>query len=75
MEKDENKFEVLLPFKHLNEEHNEITITSKNIVYGEACDGYGMQLNEFGEKNREKVKEVCFEISKKFKELEILING
>ena len=73
--KDENKFEVVLPFKHMNKDHNEITINSKNIMYGEACEGYGMQLTEKGEKNRDKVKEVCFEISKKFKELDKLINN
>lgn len=58
---------VTMPFRHLGAKNTEVQIEGENIIYGEVCNGYGLQVND--ETKRKEIQELCFEISKKVKEL------
>lgn len=69
--KDINGIRVTMPFYHIKKS-DEIQIESSEIIYSEINNcGYGMQLNNPKIKNE--AKELCFEISKKIKELNNLL--
>ena len=73
----DNGLTITMPFYFLKRS-NEVQIEGLNLYYSEAniytkSMGYGLQLND--EENREEVKALCFEISKKVKELNELVNN
>lgn len=63
----EKGIKITMPFRHLGSNNTEVQIESENIIYSEVCNGYGLQVND--ETKRIKIETLCFEISKKVKEL------
>lgn len=63
---------VKMPFERLNSKYNEVEIKSKDFIYSEICEGYGLQVKD--ESKREEIKNLCFEISNRVKKLHNLTN-
>jgi len=59
---------ITMPFYGMGKKSDEVTIESEHLVYSEINEcGYGLQINN--EEKRKEIKELCFEISEKVKEL------